>query len=228
MRIVKDFLSIRLKKGAKLLLALSGGSDSLALLHLLIECRASLDFDLHIAHIDHGWREESLEEAKILEKLARSLRLPFHLHILKEIPDKDRENQCRIQRLQFFSTLHKQYHFQALLLAHHADDQAETVLKRICEGASWRGLGGLLEEKEIDGLPIWRPLLSVRKKRLETYLSQKHLTPFQDKTNLDPAYLRGRMRSKIFPDLEVAFGKQIGNNLVKLGHFFSGNTCLFR
>ena len=76
---VRDFLTLNLIPGKRLLLALSGGGDSLALLYLLIECREKLDFELHIAHVDHAWREESEREAALLERLARDLKLPFQL-----------------------------------------------------------------------------------------------------------------------------------------------------
>ena len=220
LKTVKDFLTFRLKVGGKLLLGLSGGPDSLALFHLLLECRPFLDFQLHVAHIDHGWRKESKQEAETLQRLVTYQRLPFHLKTLSHVPEADRENWCRNERLKFFSALHAEHYFQAILLAHHADDQAETLLKRICEGASLRGLGGLLEERTLNQLPIWRPLLSLRKKELEDYVQSKRLQPFQDSTNADSSYLRARIRQQIFPHLEEQFGKQIGKNFVKFGSLF--------
>ncbi|MCB1082086.1 MAG: tRNA lysidine(34) synthetase TilS, partial [Chlamydiia bacterium] len=84
-RLVKDFLTLRLQKGAKLLLGFSGGPDSMALLHMLIEAKETLDFSLHLAHVDHGWREESAREAEALEKVAKYFDLPFHLHRLEKM-----------------------------------------------------------------------------------------------------------------------------------------------
>ena len=216
-RTVKDFLSVRLKKEAKLLLGLSGGPDSMALLHLLLECRLELDFSLHLAHVDHGWRLESDEEAQALKGMAAQLKLPFHLHTLKNIEGSDLENRCRQERLNFFSRLQQKHHFQALLLAHHEGDQAETVLKRVFEGAGIQALGGLHLERHWGNLCVWRPLLSLKKHHLIRYLDKKHVPYFEDATNTDPTYLRSRMRQQIFPELERLFGKGIQKNCVRLG-----------
>jgi len=214
---VKDFLSIRLNKGAKLLLALSGGPDSMALLYFLLECLPQLDFSLHLAHVDHGWREESGEEARVLDRLAAQLRLPFHLHTLKDMTGPDLENRCREERLAFFMRLNREHHFQALLLAHHSGDQAETVLKRVFEGGGLRALGGLREIKIFGDFPVWRPLLSFSKSELLSYLERKHIPYFKDHTNHDTTYLRARMREELFPEIERQFGKKIQRNCVRLG-----------
>ena len=216
-RNIKDFLSIRLEKGSKLLLGLSGGPDSMALLYFLLECRLDLDFSLHLAHVDHGWRSESKEEAEALKNIALQLKLPFYLHTLKNIEGSDLENRCRQERLAFFSRLHQEHHFQALLLGHHAGDQAETVLKRVFEGSGIQALGGLQLERKWGDLCIWRPLLSFRKEELIRYLTKKHIPYFEDVSNTDPKYLRSRMRTQIFPELERLFGKHIQKNCVRLG-----------
>ncbi len=216
-RIVKDFLTLKLEKGAKLLLGFSGGPDSMALLHLLVEAKEVLDFSLHLAHVDHGWREESRKEAETLEKIGKHLNLPFHLLRLEKMEGGDLENRAREKRLAFFSDLHKAHHFQALLLAHHREDQAETVFKRIAEGAGLKGLGGLYPVRAFGNLPIWRPLLSLRKEELYSYLKRKHLHYFEDSTNKDLNYLRSRMREELFPELEKIFGKKMEGNFARLG-----------
>ncbi|MCB1073179.1 MAG: tRNA lysidine(34) synthetase TilS [Chlamydiales bacterium] len=216
-RIVKDFLTLRLKKGAKLLLGFSGGPDSMALLHFLLEAKEDFDFSLHLAHIDHGWRKESGEEAKALERVAKHLNLPFHLCRLQKMEGGDLENRAREKRLAFFSELQEKYGFQALLLAHHQGDQAETVFKRIAEGSGIKGLGGLYPERKQGNLLIWRPLLPLLKEDLYHYLKTKHLTFFEDSTNQDPTYLRSRMREELFPALEKIFGKKMEGNFARLG-----------
>lgn len=217
-RIVKDFLTLRLQKGAKLLLGFSGGPDSMALLHMLIEAKETLDFSLHLAHVDHGWRKESGKEAEALEKVAKHFDLPFHLHRLEKMEGGDLENRARSERLAFFHRLQKKHAFQALLLAHHRDDQAETVFKRLAEGAGIKGLGGLYPERKNGDLLIWRPLLPFSKKELLTYAQRKRLHYFDDATNRDPAYLRARMREQLFPTVEKLFGKRIEGNFARLGN----------
>src|SRR5271165_84222 len=101
-----------------------------------------MDLDLHIAHVDHGWRPESSAEAEQLKSDVERLKLPFYLKRLENIPMK--ENEARSARLGFFKELYDKLGCQALILGHHGDDQSETVLKRILEGASFSALKGIL------------------------------------------------------------------------------------
>lgn len=217
---VRDFLHKRLTPGRKLFLALSGGNDSLALLNILITCRHFLHFELHIAHVDHAWRQESAQEATDLMRLAKDLKVPFHYRRLKSLTGSNIEDRYREERYQFFFQLQKELNFQAILLAHHADDQAETLLKRICEGARLKALVGIQYETKIDNLTLWRPLLSIRKEELTQLLKIRGIKPFDDSTNRNIHYLRPRMRLKIFPQIEKNFGKKIGRNFQKLNLLF--------
>jgi tRNA(Ile)-lysidine synthase len=216
---LKKFLESRFKPGKPLLLGYSGGPDSTALLHLLLQCRRFLPLELHLAHIDHGWREEGRGEADQIQGQAEALKLPLHLQRLtpKDFTPGNLEEQGRIQRLQFFSQVYKQLGCQALLLGHHADDQAEVVLKRVFEGASLFSLGGLVLEASIHGMALWRPLLSVTKADVLEWLSHRTFSFFQDPTNLSPQFLRGRMRGELLPALAAMFGKEVSSNLCRLG-----------
>lgn len=210
---VKRFLEIHYQPGKPVLLGFSGGPDSLALLHLLTECRRFFPIDLHVAHVDHGWRPESKIEA---ERLKKDVKFPFYLHHLTN--QTGSEEGARKERLRFFSELYKKLECQALFLAHHKDDQAETVLKRILEGAHFLSLGGILPVTNLENMTIWRPLLNVAKKELIEWIKKRELKPILDPTNTDPRYLRSRMRVAIFPDLARQFGKEIAGNLHRLGH----------
>ncbi|MCB1115472.1 MAG: tRNA lysidine(34) synthetase TilS [Chlamydiia bacterium] len=216
-RAVKDFLTLRLEKGAKLLLGISGGPDSMALLHLLLEAQKELDFSLHLAHVDHGWREESKKEGEILEKVAKYHKLPITIHRLEKMEGCDLENRAREARLAFFSQLQKEEGFQALLLGHHRGDQAETVFKRVAEGSHIKGLGGLYSVRRQGNLLIWRPLLPLDKETLLAYLKRKKVHYFEDRTNEDTSFLRARMRHELFPTVEKMFGKGMEKNCAKLG-----------
>jgi tRNA(Ile)-lysidine synthase len=208
---VKHFLGIHHLPGKPLLLGFSGGPDSLALLHLLLE----YDLDLHVAHIDHGWRPESGEEAKLLKQEVEGLKLPFHLKRLENVPMK--ENEAREARLCFFKEIYQKIDSQALVLGHHGDDQSETVLKRILEGASLSALRGILPVSTLEGMQVWRPLLAASKAEIRAWLKEKDLKSIEDRTNLDPSYLRGKMRTAILPELEDQFGKEVSGNLRRLG-----------
>lgn len=134
--LTKEFLFVHWDRKKPLLLGYSGGPDSKALLYALLEC----DARPHLAHVDHGWREESRAEAEECRAEAIKLGLPFHT-IRLDIPKK--EDAARIARFSFFQSLYRTGPFQALLLAHQADDLAETVLKRTLEGAHLAFLGGM-------------------------------------------------------------------------------------
>ncbi|HSX03478.1 MAG TPA: tRNA lysidine(34) synthetase TilS [Rhabdochlamydiaceae bacterium] len=211
---LKQFLQLHFMPGKPILLGFSGGNDSRALLDLLCQARFFFPLSIHLAHVDHGWRKESSRQAKELKKLAQTLEVSFHLHIGKE--KEKSEEKARNERLLFFTRLYKELDAQALILAHHADDQAETVLKRIFEGAHLTHLGAMKKVSQYEEMIVWRPLLDIPKKKLLDLLKERQLTAIQDETNLDERYLRGKMRQRIFPELNRQFGKEITGNLVRL------------
>lgn len=222
---MKDLLLLRMKKfldlksKGPLLIGCSGGPDSRALLHLLLGCRKFFPLDLHVAHVDHGWREESAVEAEHLRKEVEGLELPFHLKTLSinDFKPGNWEEQGREHRLKFFAEVYAKVGAQALLLGHQADDQAETVLKRLFEGASLYSLRGLARETNLAGMKVWRPLLPTQKKEILAWLAAKGISYFDDATNRDSRFLRGKMRETILPSMAAAFGKEISGNLCRLG-----------
>lgn len=202
------------EKRGPLLLALSGGPDSMALFHLLKESQHPFE----VAHIDHGWREESREEATYLQSVVD---VPFHLKKLQKAP-KNLEDVARKERLAFYKEVLEKRKLGGVLLAHHADDLAETVLKRIFEGARLTKLVGLEKESVVDGILLLRPLLDFRKKQILSYL--KDTKYFVDPTNMD---LRSRMRRDILPLLTEHFGKEIVPSLCRLSAY-SKELCQFQ
>lgn len=212
------FLKKQQTSSSSLLLGLSGGPDSLALFYLLLEVRGLFDFKFAVAHVDHQWRKESEKEARILQELASTIKIPFHLKKLD--PSKWKGNwelACRNERLAFFRALASLYGYRAVILGHHADDQAEVVLKRIFEGASFSAWKGLQSVIHFEGLELWRPLLKIRKKEILDWLTSRDLIPFEDSTNKDSRFLRGRMRQELMPFLNQRFGKEISPVLCRLG-----------
>lgn len=200
------------------LLGLSGGPDSLALFFSLLDCQKELMFKFAAAHVDHGWRAESAEEARLLEEIVSACSVPFHKKTLdpKELKG-NLEAASRNERLLFFQALCQERGYGAVMLGHHRDDQAETVLKRVFEGGVLSSLGGLKEINHIEGLEIWRPLLDIPKAEINQWIAERSLNPFVDRTNLDARFLRGRFRTQIFPELSTAFGKEIAPSLCRIG-----------
>ncbi len=214
---VKTFIEKRHHQGRPLLLAFSGGVDSLALFSLLIQLRKTHFLDVHVAHVDHGWRPESSQQAASLKKMVEELGAVFHLHTLSPPEESSNlEEKARLERLSFFRKIYGLVNAQALIFAHQADDLAETVLKRIGEGADLFYLHGMQEVGQIDGMDLWRPLLKIPKKELLSYLKKNHLVPIEDQTNRDCHFFRARMREKIFPYFNEQFGKETTSNFVRL------------
>lgn len=196
-----------------ILLGFSGGEDSLALAH----CLQKLKVPFHLAHFDHGWREKSRDEAIQLHQFAEEQKIPFHT---------SRSSTCQIdellareERYLFFAQLFTRYSFQALMLAHHRDDQIETVLKRVLEGANLPSLKGMRGISYRGSIPIWRPLIGVSKEEIRAYCLHHHLNPIEDQTNQDTQFLRARMRKKLIPHLSDHFGKEIHPSLIRLGKY---------
>ena len=204
---VKKFIDKEWDRKSPLLVGYSGGPDSKALLYALLKTAAA--GSLHLAHVDHGWREESAAEAHLLAEEAAVLSLPFHTIRLSEKPARNLEEAGRSKRIAFFRSLFDRIPFQALLLAHHAEDVAETALKRLLEGAHLQNLGGMSKIGRLETMTVWRPFLEVKKREL---LKLGH-SAFDDATNRDPKFLRTRLRLKIIPMLAESFGKEVSENL---------------
>lgn len=203
----------------KLLLGLSGGPDSLCLFHCLLTLQKKYPFHFHVVHVDHGWRFESKQEAMILQKLCMEWKIPFHLKVLQpEQLTGNLEAACRLERYVFFKEISSQYHLKGVLVGHQKDDQAETVLKRIFEGAHWSKWGALVSETVIYDLVVFRPFLKTTKREILDWLKSRSLDAFEDATNGDSRFLRGRMRQTLIPALNLEFGKSIQNPLIEISH----------
>lgn len=214
---VSAFLKSRCEIGRPLLLAYSGGPDSKALLYLLLECRKMLKVEFCLVHVDHGWREESANEAEAIAIEAEKLELKLYSCRLQAegMLKRNAEASAREDRYRFFQQVYREVNAQGLLLAHQADDQAETVLKRLLEGAHPIHWSGIEADGKMGEMRTLRPLLGVRKKDLVRWLEKKGLVSFVDSTNFDHRFLRGKMRSQIIPNLSAQFGKEICHNLCK-------------
>lgn len=227
---VETFLRAYCLSSAPLLLALSGGPDSLCLFYCLLEYQRRHGLSFHIAHVDHGWRPESKAEAQALQQLALEHQIPFHLKVLDPTSLKGNlEAACREERYAFFAELGRTIPFQGVLTGHHQDDQAETLFKRMMEGAHWSRWIGLKPEHGMHGIRILRPLLAVSKEEIRQMLAQKEVHAFEDPTNHDTQYLRARLRTTIFPRLNQEFGKQVQKSFIEIGeeiqeltHYFEG------
>lgn len=198
----------------RVLVALSGGPDSQALLHAFLKT----GIEVGIAHVDHGWREESQEEARRLKEQAAELNIPFYLKELnpQEITG-NLEQGCRERRYAFFDEVCRREGYEAVALGHHKEDLAETIFKRFLEGASLQAVSGMEEESYWGALLVIRPFLEVSKNTLVAFCKQEGIPYFSDRTNEDCRFLRARMRKEIVPALSAQFGKSIREPLLRFG-----------
>ncbi|MCH9612452.1 MAG: tRNA(Ile)-lysidine synthase [Chlamydiia bacterium] len=197
-------------KNEPVLIGFSGGPDSVALLHTL---QTSGFNQIHLVHIDHGWREESQREAVQIKEMARRQNLSVHIFRLEPPKKGNLENWCRNERIRHFKQVYDEIGAKALFLGHQLDDYAETVLKRVFEGAYFPHINSPKFESVQWGMTICRPLLGMKKEEILAL----GLEFFDDPTNRDPKYLRARMRLELIPILEEHFGKGVRGNLVRLG-----------
>lgn len=178
-----------------LLLAVSGGPDSMAL--MLLAARWSLRGTkrIAIATVDHGLRAEAAEEARRVGEWARALGFPHH--ILRWEGEKPRtriQERAREARYHLLCGCARAIGATAIVVAHHADDQAETILFRLTRGSGIAGLAGMAPASGLDGLALLRPLLGLRKQALEALCAASAQDVFRDPSNENPAYARVRMR----------------------------------
>ena len=176
----------------------SGGADSVALLSLL---RARQDVLLTVAHLDHETRAgASTADAAFVRELSDAWRLPCVVGTLSSIePQLPRRpnnlsERWRLARLWFFAQVVRARGLAGVILAHHADDQAETVLHRLLRGSGAAGLGGMKPSTTLSGVPVLRPLLNVRRDDLRAYLDSRGQPWREDVSNRSPRYARNRIR----------------------------------
>jgi tRNA(Ile)-lysidine synthase len=198
-----------LAPGSTLVVAVSGGPDSMALLSGLSLLREEHGLDLYAHGVDHGLRPEASEELDLAASFAASVGVPFartKVHVAPGGNIQERAREARWTALRMAA----QGHRAAIATAHHADDRAETLLLRLLRGSGKRGLGVLparatapvpraMDAAEECIVPVLRPLLRVRREDILAHLA-RHKVPFaRDPSNEDPRYLRTRVRNDLIP-----------------------------
>ncbi len=207
-------------QGDKVVVAVSGGPDSVVLLHLLYCLMDDLGISLHVAHLNHMFRgAESEADAFFVAGMARRYQLPATVEAF-DVPAYLNEKRLPAQvaarevRYRFLDEVAKNTGASKIALAHQADDQAETILINFLRGAGAAGLKGILPVR--DNYFI-RPLLTVRRNEIERYCDEMRLPFRRDSSNLKPVYLRNRIRMELLPLLENEYNPGIISALLRLG-----------
>ncbi len=205
------------------LIGVSGGRDSVALLHALHELGYAR---LVVCHVNHGLRgHASGQDARFVERLA--LRLGYEIESTKAdvaALAQDRrqsvETVAREVRLEFFAAMARKHRCPRVFLAHHAEDQAETVLMRVLRGTGAGGLAGMSAESVMKvgktRLQLLRPLLNVRRAAIDAYLAGRGLKHREDASNTDTGHARNQVRHELLPSLSAALGRDVAPMLLRL------------
>ncbi len=207
-----------IQPGNKILVAVSGGMDSVILLYLLHKYNKELDIELEVAHINHMLRDkDSDKDQEFVKGLAKGWSIPFHTIKIdvKTISKKNKwsiEEGARKLRYEYLNNIKKINGFNKIALAHHHKDQAETILMHIIRGTGAEGLRGMFFDKD----DIVRPLLNITREDIERKIEEIQIEYRTDKSNLETKHTRNKIRLKLLPKLKE-YNPQIENNLVKMG-----------
>jgi tRNA(Ile)-lysidine synthase len=212
-----------------LVVGVSGGADSVCLLHVLWRLAEAWRLELHVAHVDHGLRPSAGGDREFVGALAARFGLPFHPVVLDpqalRADKQGLEAAARVARYRFLAQVACEVSGSAgsgpcVAVAHHADDQAETLLLRLVQGSGLRGLGGLRPVTVVplaDGGPavrLVRPLLGVRRTDILAYAERHALAFVEDETNADTRFVRNYLRHVVLPSL-AALNPNISTTLAR-------------
>jgi tRNA(Ile)-lysidine synthase len=228
-----------IRQGETLLCAVSGGPDSVAMLHILKELNdvQQMGWKIHVAHVNHGLRgKASDEDEEFAKTLAEKLSLPYHsttvdVKALHEKEKKTLEEAGRELRHDYLAKVALEINAQKIALAHNLDDQAETILHRILRGTGLRGLKGMAPIRVISkkaDLFVVRPMIEIERYEIEAYLREKGIAYKTDLSNFDTSITRNKIRHKLFPMLESEFNPRVKMALVKLGQTSGSFYLLLR
>lgn len=216
--------------GDRILVALSGGVDSLSLLHALAAARDDLGIELGAVHVHHGMRGADADaDVRFLEGVCDASKVPLWVEP-RDVPALARERRISLEeagreaRYAAFDRIARAHGYGKVATAHHAEDQAETVLLNLFRGAGIDGLAGIPSRRPLSPAPgapeLVRPLLQTRRSEIEAYCRERGLEPRDDATNHDLRYRRNRLRLEVLPRLEE-FEPGLRERLIRL-------SCLAR
>jgi len=213
-----------LQPGDRVIVGVSGGPDSVALLYALYQLRESFDITLQVAHLNHGLRgREALRDVRFVENCAHELGLPCVVETC-DVPSYKKnyslssQEAARIVRYQFLEEVKEGTGASKIALGHNANDQAETLMMWLIRGTGLKGLGGIPPVR--NGFII-RPLIETTRKEIAVFLDKKNIPFVEDSSNRKNDYLRNRIRHEIFPLLEEHYNPQIVKKLVNTAYILT-------
>jgi len=198
----------------KLLVAVSGGQDSLCLIRLLLDLQPKWGWDIAVAHCDHCWREDSQANAHHVENLAKTWNTPFYLETANQpVNSEATARNWRYQALTKIAQLNK---YQYIITGHTASDRAETLLYNLMRGTGADGLQALTWQRPLtENIILVRPLLEITRSQTEQFCQKFNLPIWEDSTNQNLQYPRNRIRQELIPYLKENFNPQVEANLAQ-------------
>lgn len=220
MNFLQNFNEFLLQHNTTIIVGLSGGADSVCLLHKLTTLQKSYNLQIIAAHFDHEWSKESKNAVISSQNIADQLGVDFITQSSSELKFKpkwngSKEEHARNLRIHFLKSVAKEHNASSIALAHHAQDQEETFFIRLLRGSSLTGLTGIKEKNDI----IIRPMLHCSKIEILNYLAEHNISYYQDPSNDSDDFLRNRIRHHVIPALENAdqrFHTTFSNTISKL------------
>ncbi len=212
-----------LKRRDRIILGVSGGPDSICMLHLFYKIKDEFKLDLICAHFNHGLREDSDEDEKFVRDICKKLKVKF-ISEKKNVGNfffgDSLEQTARNLRLDFFLKVARRFKIKKIALAHTKDDVVETILMRLIRGTGLQGLRGILPQSKFKKITFIRPLIELEKEEILEWLKQKGLSYKVDYTNFQDKFFRNRIRHKLLP-LLANFNPQIKNVIFNLSRILS-------
>jgi tRNA(Ile)-lysidine synthase len=203
-----------LERNQRILVAVSGGQDSLCLIKILLDLQPKWGWQLGIAHCDHRWRPDSQANAEYVEQLARTWETPFYCQTAEQaLPSEAAARQWRYQAL---SAIAQTNGYTCIITGHTASDRAETLVYNLIRGSGAEGLQALTWKRSLDsGLVLVRPLLQVTRTETAEFCQHMQLQVWEDVTNQDLSYARNRIRQELIPYLQTHFNPQVESTLAQ-------------
>ncbi|MDH4198376.1 MAG: tRNA lysidine(34) synthetase TilS, partial [Candidatus Aminicenantes bacterium] len=210
------------RPGDKVLAACSGGPDSVALVHLLLELRQDIPHEIAVGHFNHRLRPAAASDEAFVRRLARENGLPFFssrrdVHAYARRFGLNLEEAARTLRYEFLERTAARMGATRIATGHTMTDQAETLIMRLLRGTGLTGLGGILS---VADARLIRPLLGLEREEIEAYLDERRLVCRRDETNEDLRFLRNRIRLELLPVLRTKFEPRLVQHLGRLALLF--------
>lgn len=212
-----------LPRHQRILMAVSGGQDSLCLARMLLDLQPKWGWVLAIAHCDHRWRSDAAANADFVQSLAQTWQLPYW-QATAEIPPAS-EAAARTWRYQQLTAIAQQQGYGIVVTGHTASDRAETLLFNLLRGSGMDGLQALTWQRSLaPDVMLVRPLLGVTRQQTGDFCQQQELSIWEDSTNRDRHYARNRLRLEVLPYLRTQFNPQVETTLAQTAEILQADV----